>query len=43
MGSKFFDLADELEAHLGIKVDLVSFQGIKPGYLQAIKPELIDV
>ena len=43
MGSKFFDLADELEAHLGIKVDLVSSRGIKPGYLQAIKPELIEV
>lgn len=43
MGSKFFDLADELEARLGIKVDLVSFRGIKPGYLQDIKPNLIDV
>ena len=43
MGSKFFDLADELEARLGIKVDLVSSRGLKPGYLQAIKPELIEV
>ena len=43
MGSKFFDLADELEAHLGIKVDLVSFRGIKPGYMQVIKSELIEV
>ena len=39
MGSKFFDLADELEAQLGIKFYLVSFRGIKPGCLQAIKPE----
>ena len=43
MGSKFIDLADELEVHLGIKVDLVSSRGIKPGYLQAIIPELIGV
>ena len=43
MGSKFIDLADELEARLGIKVDLVSSRGLKPGYLQAIQHELIDV
>ena len=43
MGSKFIDLADELEARLGIKGDLDSYRGLKPGYLQAIKPELIEV
>ncbi len=30
IGSKFFDLAEELESSLGQRVDLVSKNGIKP-------------
>ena len=43
IGSKFIDLADELETSLGHKVDLVSRKGIKPRYLRSIEPELIYV
>ncbi|WP_375579789.1 nucleotidyltransferase family protein [Marivirga tractuosa] len=40
IGVKFIDLADELEKAVGFKVDLVSKNGIKPKYLNAIKQEL---
>ena len=43
IGSKFIDLADELEESLGTKVDLVSKKGIKPRYLRSIESELIYV
>ncbi|MBP9151210.1 MAG: nucleotidyltransferase family protein [Flavobacteriales bacterium] len=43
VGSKFFEMADELEKQLGSKVDLVSRKGIKPKYFSAIKPDLIYV
>ncbi len=43
IGIRFIDLADELEAHLGLKVDLVSRKGVKEGYLNAIRDELIYV
>jgi uncharacterized protein len=43
VGFEFFDLAQELEHHLGHPVDLVSRQGIKPAYYAAIEPDLIDV
>lgn len=43
IGIKFIDLADELENYIGIKVDLVSRNGIKDKYFQVIKPDLIYV
>ena len=43
IGSRFIDLADELESALGIKVDLVSRNGIKPKYFEAIRKDLIYV
>jgi len=43
IGIEFIDLADELEAILGIKVDLVSKNGIKLKYLKSIEPELVYV
>ena len=43
IGIEFIDLADELEAKLKRKVDLVSRKGIKPQYFNAIEPELIYV
>jgi len=43
IGSKFFDLADELESSLGQRVDLVSKKGVKPRYLKSIEPDLVYV
>ncbi len=43
IGIRFIDLAEELESLLGFKVDLVSKNGIKEKYLQAIDPDLIYV
>lgn len=43
IGIEFINLADELEAGLKRKVDLVSRKGIKPQYFNAIQPELIYV
>ena len=43
IGIRFIDLADELEDLLGVKVDLVSKNGIKERYYKVIKPELIYV
>lgn len=40
VGSRFIDLAEELEAVLQRKVDLVSRGGIKTGYFTAIQSEL---
>jgi hypothetical protein len=40
---EFIDLGDELEKMLGMKVDLVSKNGIKPRYLKQIESELIYV
>lgn len=40
VGIEFIDLADELEALLKIKVDLVSKNGIKPEYFNQIEREL---
>lgn len=39
----FFNLADELEEKLNRKVDLVSRNGIKPRYYEAIEPEILYV
>ncbi len=43
IGSRFIDLAEELEATLGRKVDLISKNGIKPTYFASIEPDLIYV
>ncbi len=40
IGSRFIDLANELENYLGIKVDLVSKRGIKPKYFESIKKDI---
>jgi len=40
IGLEFIDLAEELEAILNLKVDLVSKKGIKGNYLKAIEKEL---
>jgi predicted nucleotidyltransferase len=43
IGLAFVALADELEALLQLKVDLVSRGGIKPKYFSVIEPDLIYV
>jgi predicted nucleotidyltransferase len=43
MGIGYISLALELESALGIKVDLVSKNGLKPKYLQAIEQDLTYV
>jgi len=43
IGIEFIDLANELEAVLKRKVDLVSKAGIKPGYFSEIQPEIVYV
>ncbi len=42
-GSRFVDLADEIEEMVGMRIDLVSRDGVKPKYLEAIKPDLLYV
>lgn len=43
IGIEFVDLAELLESILARKVDLVSRQGIKARYYQAIEPDIIYV
>ena len=43
IGIRFIDLADEIENIVGVKVDLVSKDGIKEKYFKAIGPDLIYV
>lgn len=43
IGIRFIDLADEIEALLNCKVDLVSRKGVKEKYLQLIEQEVIYV
>ncbi|MEL6534557.1 MAG: nucleotidyltransferase domain-containing protein [Bacteroidota bacterium] len=43
IGLGFVDLAEELEAILNTKVDLVSKGGLKPKYLEAIQEDLVYV
>ena len=43
IGSDFIRLADEIEEALGEKVDLVSKNGLKQKYLDAIASELVYV
>lgn len=40
IGLRFIQLAEELEQLLKVKVDLVSFKGIKKKYLEVITPDL---
>ena len=43
IGLEFVTLAEELEALLGLKVDLVSAKAIKPRMMETIKKELVYV
>ncbi len=43
IGLEFVTLADELESLLGVKVDLVSLNAIKPKMLKSIKKDLVYV
>ncbi len=43
IGIRFIDLAEELEDIVGLKVDLVSKNGIKEKYLSSIDSDLIYV
>lgn len=43
IGIEFIDLADYIESKLNTSVDLVSKNGIKQKYLQAIESEIIYV
>jgi predicted nucleotidyltransferase len=43
VGIEFIDLANDLEKILNRKVDLVSRNGVKPGYLKEIEKDLIYV
>jgi uncharacterized protein len=43
IGIRFVDLAEDLEAITGLRVDLVSKKGIKEKYLNSIDPDLIYV
>jgi predicted nucleotidyltransferase len=43
IGMEFFTLADLLESRLKRKVDLITLDGIKPRYFEAIKKDLIYV
>ena len=43
IGIRFIDLAEEIENIVGFKVDLVSKNGVKESYLQAIASDLIYV
>ena len=40
IGIEFIDLADQLESILGLRVDLVSRNGIKPQYFKQIEGDL---
>ncbi|MEX2427877.1 MAG: nucleotidyltransferase family protein [Bacteroidales bacterium] len=43
IGIRFIDLADEIEKIVGVKVDLVSKNGLKEKYRKAIDNDLIYV
>ncbi len=43
VGYEFIDLAEEIEAILGEKVELVSKKGIKPPYFEFLKADLIYI
>jgi predicted nucleotidyltransferase len=43
IGLEFVTLAEELESRLGLKVDLISANAVKPRMMKRIKEELIYV
>jgi predicted nucleotidyltransferase len=43
IGLEFVTLAEELESLLGLKVDLISVNAVKPRMMECIKEELIYV
>lgn len=43
IGIRFVDLAEEIERILGLKVDLVSRNGVKKKYLDSIHSDLVYV
>ncbi len=43
MGLKFIEMADEIEALLGIKTDVVPKRSIKPGYLPFVEKDIVYV
>jgi predicted nucleotidyltransferase len=43
IGIKFIDLAEEIEACLGTKTDVISRNGLKSNYFEHIKEDLIYV
>jgi predicted nucleotidyltransferase len=43
IGIRFIDLAEEIEACLGIKTDVISKSGLKSTYFEHIKGDLIYV
>ncbi|MBI4026056.1 MAG: nucleotidyltransferase family protein [Verrucomicrobia bacterium] len=43
IGMEFITLAEKLEEHLGLHVDLVSRRGVKPNRWTVIEPDLIYV
>ena len=43
IGIRFVDLAEEIEKLTGVKVDLVSKNGVKAKYYETIKSDLIYV
>ncbi|MBK5214278.1 MAG: nucleotidyltransferase family protein [Flavobacteriaceae bacterium] len=43
IGIRFIDLAEEIENQLGLKIDLVSRNGVKDKYFKVIEEDLIYV
>ncbi|AFL82462.1 putative nucleotidyltransferase [Aequorivita sublithincola DSM 14238] len=43
IGIRFIDLAEEIENQLGLKIDLVSRNGVKEKYFKIIEEDLIYV
>lgn len=43
IGIQFIDLADEIEACLGIRTDVITKNSLKPNYFEHIKEDLIYV
>ncbi|GAB4238887.1 MAG: hypothetical protein Kow00109_13560 [Acidobacteriota bacterium] len=43
IGLRFVDLAEEIEAILGVRTELVSHRALKPRHWEVIEKDLIDV
>jgi len=43
IGIRFIDLAEEIESKIGLRIDLVSRNGVKERYLKEISKNLISV